>query len=137
MGLDNTNNYADTTSTDINDYWYTDSATQDLLAVMNACLHNLYDVRRAKGIFDRMRERHNNPLLDTRIYNAVLEAYLGMVSIRDDPVIKAYWLACAWDLFDTMAVGLGLLSNDSRIAPSSATYANMFLAWMRHVQIFF
>ncbi|KAF9463341.1 hypothetical protein BDZ94DRAFT_1148095, partial [Collybia nuda] len=43
-------------SSDINDLWYTDSPTQDLLAVMDACLHNMYDVPRAKNIFDRMRE---------------------------------------------------------------------------------
>ncbi|KAI0351260.1 hypothetical protein OH77DRAFT_1387788, partial [Trametes cingulata] len=37
-------------------YLFTDSPTQDLIAVMDACLHNLHDVPRAKGIFDRLRE---------------------------------------------------------------------------------
>ncbi|KAI0371017.1 hypothetical protein BV20DRAFT_921977, partial [Pilatotrama ljubarskyi] len=37
-------------------YLFTDSPTQDLVAVMDACLHNLHDVPRAKGIFDRLRE---------------------------------------------------------------------------------
>ncbi|KAF8890703.1 hypothetical protein BD779DRAFT_1426355, partial [Infundibulicybe gibba] len=43
-------------TSEINDYWYTDSPTQDLLAVMDACLHNLYDVPRAKSIFERLRD---------------------------------------------------------------------------------
>ncbi|KIK64989.1 hypothetical protein GYMLUDRAFT_107322, partial [Collybiopsis luxurians FD-317 M1] len=38
-----------------NSSWLTDSATQDSLAVMDACLYQLYDVPRAKGIFDRLR----------------------------------------------------------------------------------
>ncbi|KAI0816018.1 hypothetical protein BC628DRAFT_1296793, partial [Trametes gibbosa] len=38
------------------DYLFTDSPTQDLIAVMDACLHNLHDVPRAKEIFERVRE---------------------------------------------------------------------------------
>ncbi|EPS99210.1 hypothetical protein FOMPIDRAFT_54268, partial [Fomitopsis schrenkii] len=34
----------------------TDSATQDLISIVGACLHNLYDVPRAKQVFDDLRE---------------------------------------------------------------------------------
>ncbi|TFK37583.1 hypothetical protein BDQ12DRAFT_591021, partial [Crucibulum laeve] len=37
------------------EHWYADTVTQDLAAVMDACLHNLYDVPRAMGIFERLR----------------------------------------------------------------------------------
>ena len=39
----------------LNDTYFTDSPTQDLLAVIDACLHNLYDVPRAKQTFERLQ----------------------------------------------------------------------------------
>ncbi|KAG2159045.1 uncharacterized protein EDB93DRAFT_1053847, partial [Suillus bovinus] len=39
----------------LNSFYFTDSPTQDQLAVMDACLHNLYDVPRAKQIFEQLR----------------------------------------------------------------------------------
>ncbi|KAI6003177.1 hypothetical protein F5J12DRAFT_680526, partial [Pisolithus orientalis] len=39
----------------LNNFLFTDSPTQDQLAVMHACLHNLYDVPRAKQVFERLR----------------------------------------------------------------------------------
>ncbi|KAI0640997.1 hypothetical protein C8Q79DRAFT_892484, partial [Trametes meyenii] len=38
------------------DYMFTDSSTQDSISIVDACLHNLHDVPRAKEIFDRVRE---------------------------------------------------------------------------------
>ncbi|EIW56832.1 uncharacterized protein TRAVEDRAFT_127839, partial [Trametes versicolor FP-101664 SS1] len=35
---------------------FTDSPTQDRIAVMDACLHDLHDVPRAKEIFELLRE---------------------------------------------------------------------------------
>ncbi|KAH9886977.1 hypothetical protein C8Q73DRAFT_608643, partial [Cubamyces lactineus] len=37
-------------------HFFTDSPTQDLVAVMDACLHDLHDVSRAKQIFEQLRE---------------------------------------------------------------------------------
>ena len=109
-----------------NSYWLIDSPTQDLLAVMDACLHNLYDVPRAKGIFERMRQKTGNPALETRIYNAFLEAYLGMASSpqRTD---QKYWIENLWSLYDAMESGR------ESITPSASTYALMLLAWHRYV----
>ncbi|KAI6030316.1 hypothetical protein EDC04DRAFT_2546612, partial [Pisolithus marmoratus] len=39
----------------LNNFLFPDSPTQDQLAVMHACLHNLYDVPRAKQVFERLR----------------------------------------------------------------------------------
>ncbi|KAJ3863965.1 hypothetical protein EV359DRAFT_17550, partial [Lentinula novae-zelandiae] len=44
-----------TTASTKNSTWLVDSATQDSLAVIDACLYQLFDVPRAKGIFDRLR----------------------------------------------------------------------------------
>ncbi|KAI6013092.1 hypothetical protein BKA83DRAFT_4021659, partial [Pisolithus microcarpus] len=38
-----------------NNFLFPDSPTQDQLAVMHACLHSLYDVPRAKQVFERLR----------------------------------------------------------------------------------
>ncbi|KAF8554654.1 hypothetical protein OG21DRAFT_1389212, partial [Imleria badia] len=43
-------------STPLSTYFFPDSPTQDQLAVMDACLYNLYDVPRAKQIFERLRK---------------------------------------------------------------------------------
>ncbi|KAH7908848.1 hypothetical protein BJ138DRAFT_968798, partial [Hygrophoropsis aurantiaca] len=45
----------DDKSSALNTFYFTDSPTQDQLAVMDACLHNLYDVPRARSIFERLR----------------------------------------------------------------------------------
>ncbi|KAJ7206038.1 DNA/RNA polymerase [Mycena pura] len=94
-----------------NDYWYSDSTTQEMMAVIDACLHNLYDVPRAKGIFDRLRSQ-NSAALETRVVNAMLEAYLKMAS-QSDP---DYWTEAVWELFDA--------AND----PTASTFAIILLA---------
>ncbi|KAI9457403.1 hypothetical protein HD554DRAFT_1991576, partial [Boletus coccyginus] len=43
-------------STALSTYFFPDSPTQDQLAVMDACLYNLYDVPRAKQVFERLRK---------------------------------------------------------------------------------
>ncbi|KIJ61212.1 hypothetical protein HYDPIDRAFT_68101, partial [Hydnomerulius pinastri MD-312] len=46
----------DGTPTALNNLFFMDSPTQDQLAVMDACLHNLYDVPRAKQVFEGLRK---------------------------------------------------------------------------------
>ncbi|KAJ7737868.1 DNA/RNA polymerase [Mycena maculata] len=82
-------------SSPANDYWFSDSATQDLMAVMDACLHDLYDVPRAKGIFDRLRTKAS-AALDTRVVNAMLDAYLKMAGRGEEE----YWVEAVWELYD-------------------------------------
>jgi len=115
-------------SSDINDFWFIDSPTQDLLAVMDACLHNLYDVPRAKGIFERLRQKSTNPVLETRVYNAFLEAYINMASTRESNN-RSFWVESAWELYEIMERG------EETVKPNAGTYAIMLIAWHRLVAL--
>ena len=103
----------------------TDSATQDLISIVGACLHNLYDVPRAKQVFDDLRASQKNVLLDVRMYNSLLSAYLEMARAKDaeDP---EYWIDEMWALYGDMTSGETLMH------PTVSTYALMLLAWLRH-----
>ena len=109
----------------LNDLYFTDSPTQDLLAVIDACLHNLYDIPRARQIFGRLRrgskaEAH----LNTGLYNSLLEAYIAMATSKD-PDNRLVWLGDAWGLFGSMETGAEVA------APNATTYALMLAAWLR------
>ncbi|KAJ7041142.1 DNA/RNA polymerase [Mycena alexandri] len=98
-------------TSEVNDYWFSDTTTQDLMAVMDACLHDLYDVPRAKGIFDRLRSQ-SSAALDTQVVNAMLEAYIKMAAQSE----TEYWTEAVWELFE------------AAVTPSAGTYAVMCLA---------
>jgi DNA-directed RNA polymerase len=108
-----------------NELLYGHSPTQDLLAVMDACLFDLFDVPRAKDIFDRLRSSENNPIVEPKIYNAFLEAYLNMAIFRE-PDSRDYWVESAWNLYEIMESGA------EKVAPVSGTYAIMLLHWLRY-----
>ena len=94
---------------------------------MGACLHNLYDVPRAKQIFERLRKSDiGATLLDARQYNAFLNAYVEMAATKDVEN-KARWLEDAWSLFDVMERGT------EKVIPTAGTYAVMLLSWLRYV----
>ncbi|KAF5391949.1 hypothetical protein D9757_003234 [Collybiopsis confluens] len=114
----------DTSPSVLNSTWLTSSATQDSMAIMDACLYQLYDVPRAKGIFDRLRTETWNNALNARLYNAFLEAYVNM-TMSKATVNRHFWLECAWELFDNMETG------KEKVVPSAGTYATMLLAWLR------
>ncbi|KAG6877418.1 hypothetical protein C0993_007661 [Termitomyces sp. T159_Od127] len=107
-----------------NDLYYTDTATQDLLSVMDACLHNLYDVPRARDIFDRLRERHSSHVLSTPIYNAFIEAYITMAAAQHGPVDVL--VQFAHDLYDILE------TESEHHKPDATTYALMLLLFHRH-----
>ena len=113
---------------EINDLYYTDSSTQDLIAVMDACLHNGYDVSRAKEIFDDLRAKRSEHILHPRLYTAFVEAYLDMA--LKDPEKKSLWIEDAWVLLDS------LFSGEARVAVTTGAYALALLAWLRYVRTF-
>ena len=113
---------------EINDLYYTDSSTQDLIAVMDACLHNGYDVPRAKEIFDDLRAKRSEHILHPRLYTAFVEAYLDMA--LKDPEKKSLWIEDAWVLLDS------LFSGEPRVAVTTGAYALALLAWLRYVRTF-
>ncbi|KAG1790147.1 DNA/RNA polymerase, partial [Suillus variegatus] len=109
----------------LNSFYFTDSPTQDQLAVMDACLHNLYDVPRAKQIFEQLRTtKSHEPLLESRIYNSFLEAYIHMAFVKE-PEDRTLWVEDACHLYDLMEKGT------DRVHPTASTYAIMLLAWRR------
>ncbi|KLO16665.1 DNA/RNA polymerase [Schizopora paradoxa] len=111
-------------SSRLNDFYFTDSSTQDALSVIDACLHNTYDVPRAKAVFKHLREgRKGDPILHTPLYNAFLSAFLSMAEKdfekRDD------WLRDSWALYESME------RNDEHVKPNAGTYAIMLQTWLK------
>ena len=117
-------------SSHLNDLYFTDSHTQDLLAVIDACLYNLYDIPRAKQIFERLRKSSKaEAVLDIRLYNSLLEAFIAMATSKDLSN-KLVWLEDAWILFDSMETGMEVA------APNATTYALMLVAWLRYAAVY-
>lgn len=109
----------------LNDLLYTDSRTQDLISVMDACLHNCYDVPRAKQIFDNLRAKGAEQIIHPRLYTAFVEAYLEMA--LKEPYKKSFWVEDAWTLLDS------LFSGTKRVSVTSGAYALALVAWLRCV----
>lgn len=115
----------DDASSALNDFYFIDSPTQDLLAVIDACLHNCYDVHRAKSIFERLRNtKGDSRILESRLYNSFLEAYLDMATNKE-PENRVDWLEEAWILYNCME------SQAEKVPPNASTYAIMLTAWLR------
>ncbi|KDQ17027.1 hypothetical protein BOTBODRAFT_129343 [Botryobasidium botryosum FD-172 SS1] len=105
----------------LNDIHYTSSRTQSSLAVIAACLHQSHDVRRAKMIFEDLRDAYpQEKLLDVGIYNSFLSAYLDMAA-RETGKSAAKWVDDAWTLFAEMRV------KAADAEPDCTTYAAMLL----------
>jgi DNA-directed RNA polymerase len=105
---------------------FMDTPTQDRLSVVDACLHGLHDVPRAKTFFDLLRhERKGDPLLAPRLYNTILHAYLRMAEREDDN--RALWVEEIWVLYDAMQKGL----EGDKVQPTAGTYAVMLLCWIK------
>ncbi|KAI0632722.1 DNA/RNA polymerase [Trametes polyzona] len=106
------------------DYLITDSPTQDLVSIMEACLHNLHDVSRAKEIFERLRDsKRGDQIMDVRLYNHFLSAYYDMAASKE-PSRRADWLEEAWLLYNEMESGR------ERVQPTTNTYAIMLRTWL-------
>jgi DNA-directed RNA polymerase, mitochondrial len=110
---------------ELNDLLYTDSPTQDLISVMGACLHNSYDVPRAKEIFDNLRARGAEQILHPRLYASFIEAYLDMA--LKEPENRSLWVEDAWTLLDL------LFSGEEKVSVTSGAYALALIAWLRCV----
>ena len=110
---------------DLDDLLYTDSPTQDLISAMDACLHNGYDVPRAKEIFDNLRARGAEQILHPRLYASFIEAYLDMA--LKAPEDKILWVEDAWTLLDLLFGGV------EKVSVTSGAYALALIAWLRCV----
>ena len=106
------------------DYIFPDTPTQDFVATIDACLHGLHDVPRAREIFERLRTSPQaEQVLPAPLFNTFLDAYLALAA-RAVPG-RANWLEDAWALYDAMEGGR------ERAAPTANTYALMLQAWLR------
>lgn len=112
---------------ELNDFYYTDSPTRDLIAVMDACLHNGYDVPRAKEIFDDLRAKRSEHVLHPRLHTAFVEAYLDMAV--KEPVKRSLWVDDAWRLLDS------LFSGNEKVTATAGAYAVALVTWLRCVSI--
>jgi DNA-directed RNA polymerase, mitochondrial len=109
----------------LNDLYFTDSSTQDSLAIIDACLHNHYDIPRAKQVFETLRKSPKaEVVLGIHVYNSLLEAF-GDMATSKDPVNRLIWLEDAWTLFDSMEMG------KEAAAPNAVTYAIMLTTWLK------
>ncbi|KZT39785.1 hypothetical protein SISSUDRAFT_955439, partial [Sistotremastrum suecicum HHB10207 ss-3] len=98
------------------DFYFTDSPTQESLAVVDACLHGGYDVPRAKLIFDRLRvQKRGDASLDSRLYDAMLNAYLLRAEVEENA--RETWVSDFWHLFDVLESG------EEKVQPTQRTYA--------------
>jgi DNA-directed RNA polymerase, mitochondrial len=114
----------DDKSSALNDFYFTDSPTQDSLAIIDACLHNLYDVPRARQVFERMRRKKVvSPNLHVGVYNSILEAYVEMAT-KKEPDDRSVWIEMAKDLYQAMQHG-------KEVLPNATTYALMLMIWRR------
>ena len=112
----------------LNDLYFPDSVTQDSLAVIDACLHNHYDIPRAKQVFETLRRSSKAEVtLDIRIYNALLEAFVAMAAIKDSDN-RLIWLEDASTLFESMERGT------EAATPNATTYAIMLANWLKWVE---
>ncbi|KIM41949.1 hypothetical protein M413DRAFT_33621, partial [Hebeloma cylindrosporum] len=97
------------------DRWFTDSKTLDTTAMIDACLHNLHDVRRATELFRRLRFQVGTTALETPLYNAFLEAYLAMAN--KDEYSQQLWFNELWSLYEVME------KEREEVVPNPKTYS--------------
>ncbi|RXW11654.1 hypothetical protein EST38_g14201 [Candolleomyces aberdarensis] len=99
---------------------------QDKLAVMDACLHNLYSVPRAKTLFNRLRHEKQS-VLSTNIYNRVMSSYLQMAA--QEEYNRVMWVSEAWEVYRAM------VSGNEGVLPDHQTYALALNAWRQFSDI--
>lgn len=106
-------------SSAINDFYFTDSSTQEQVSIIGACLHNLQDVPRAKQVFDQLRHGEKaRSLIDIAMYNSFLDAYLEMARSKESQR-KMYWVEDACALYEEMEEGR------TTVTPNAHTYTAM------------
>ena len=114
----------DSSSNQLNDFFFPDSRSQDLLAIIDTCLNECYDVPRARDVLESMRiQGRGEFLLKVSLFNKFLQAY-GTMAARHEQH-KNEWIQEAWLLFNRMEAG------DENAVPNAETYSIMALLWKR------
>ncbi|EUC62471.1 DNA-directed RNA polymerase [Rhizoctonia solani AG-3 Rhs1AP] len=112
-----------------NEYYFPSSKKQQSLAVIAACLRDLYDVPRAEEIFNRLREDAESgaSVMTIDTYNALLLAY-AQLQAEGTPLVepvRAQWAEKLWNLWQV------LVSESDRVALNATSMAIAFLAHVR------
>lgn len=121
--------------------WFTESKTIDMAGIIEACLHNLYDVARAQDVFKRLRAQLASAttasssssrdvlrgappsVLNVDMYNSFLEAFVGMA--EKDEFQREYWIDQVWTLYNIMEQGT------EGVVPNAQTYALIMSLWWK------
>lgn len=100
------------------DPWFIDSTSHEMVGIIDACLHNFHDVKRAQMMLERLRSRAGSAALSTRLYNTFLSTYCHKAA--KEPAHKKYWIDEAWELYEILRTRV------DGLAPNTKTYAIMF-----------
>ncbi|CAE6461591.1 unnamed protein product [Rhizoctonia solani] len=112
-----------------NEQYFPSSKKQQSLAVIAACLRDLYDVPRAEEIFNRLRGEAETgaSVMTIDTYNALLLAY-AQLQAEGTPLaeqVRAQWAEKLWNLWQV------LVSESDRVALNETSMAIAFLAHVR------
>ena len=107
-----------TESAETVDKWFVDSQSHEMVGIIDACLHNFHDVKRAQAMFNRLRTRIGSAALTTRMYNNFIEVYCQMAT--REPNCKMLWYDEAWALYNILETEV------DGVQPSPKTYALIF-----------
>jgi DNA-directed RNA polymerase len=114
-----------------NEQIFPSSKKQQSLAVIAACLRDLYDVPRAEEIFHRLREEADTgaSVMTIDTYNAMLLAYaqLQAEGTQLAEPVRAQWAEKLWNLWQV------LIEEKDRVALNATSMAIAFLAHIRSV----
>ncbi|CAE6492233.1 unnamed protein product, partial [Rhizoctonia solani] len=112
-----------------NEQFFPSSKKQQSLAVIAACLRDLYDVPRAEEIFNRLREEAETgaSVMTIDTYNAMLLAYAQLQAEGTQLVepIRAQWAEKLWSLWQI------IVEEKDRVALNATSIAIAFLAHIR------
>ncbi|KAF8335860.1 uncharacterized protein EI90DRAFT_2992928 [Cantharellus anzutake] len=102
----------------IDGLYFPRSQFQETMNIIDACLYNCHDVRRAQALLHGMRQgvrtNPDAPSIDVSVYNKFISAYIRMASDHQ-PEKREDWIKEAWDLYHHCI-------NDG-VAPDATTYA--------------
>ena len=105
---------------ELNNLLYTDLPTQDIIAIMDACLHNSYNVARAKEILENSAPTDLSRSF-THVFTMLSWWPISIWPLRSQR--RGRWVEDAWALLDLLLSG-----NESVPIPSGA-YALALVAW--------
>ena len=91
-----------------------------MCTMVDACLHNLFDVPRAESVFQAMRNERS-PALEIGLYNTFLETYLALAN--KEPTEANKHIEGALRLYDSV------IHEKEPVSPNPRTFSVMLAFW--------